>query len=542
MGRGGDLRAAARYARGLGRFLRDRPTEADCEQLLVRRLGERTDTFLTLMEEGVFGRGRSPYRRLLHWAGAEMGDVERSVRDLGVEATLERLYDAGVYVTMDELSGKRPLTRPGLEIPVREEDFDNPLAAGEYDGQSGGSSGAPRRLRFELALMAHEAAHVGVMLRTAGLADRTAALWRPVPPGIAGMNNVLRYARLGKAVERWFSQYPLVSRPGDLRYAAFTAYTIRAARRAGLPVAAPEHAPLDRPEVVVSWLAGRVAEGARIVLSTPATAAVRLCASAVERGLDVSGTVFRIGGEPYTEAREHALEDAGCTALSQYAMAELGIVGTPCADPAARDDVHVLDEKLALIRRERAVDPAGSTIGELVLTTIAPTTPKLLLNAHSGDHAVLEERTCACRFGELGFRRHLHTIRSHEKVTSEGMNLAGADLLTLVEDVLPSRLGGRPADYQLVEEEVDGLPRLSVLVSPRVGSVDERQALDVVLGFLRREGDEGRLTARLFEDVSTLRVVRRDPYATASAKIWPLHVLERDGRVSPRPLSRAPGS
>ena len=51
----------------------------------------------------------------------------------------------------------------------------------------------------------------------------------------------------------------------------------------------------------------------------------------------------------------------------------------------------------------------------------------------------------------LGYTTHIHTIRSWEKLTSEGMTFCGHDLIRLIEEVLPARFGGRPTDYQFVE-------------------------------------------------------------------------------------------
>ena len=57
------------------------------------------------------------------------------------------------------------------------------------------------------------------------------------------------------------------------------------------------------------------------------------------------------------------------------------------------------------------------------------------------------------------------------------MTFFGPELFDLLERELPSRFGGGAGDYQLVEEEVEGLPKVSILVSPRVGSVDEQVLL-----------------------------------------------------------------
>src|SRR5207249_4779647 len=105
--------------------------------------------------------------------------------------------------------------------------------------------------------------------------------------------------------------------------------------------------------------------------------------------------------------------------------------------------------------------------GTLYATSLSGSVRKLMLNVDTGDRATLERRDCGCPAGELGLRDHLHAIRSDDKLTSEGMSFLASDLLALVEEVLPARFGGSPVDWQFVEEEVDGLSRVSVVASRR---------------------------------------------------------------------------
>jgi len=148
-----------------------------------------------------------------------------------------------------------------------------------------------------------------------------------------------------------------------------------------------------------------------------------------------------------------------------------------------------------------------------------------MLNVESDDYGVLAERDCGCPFGEIGFRRHLSSIRSYDKLTSEGMTFLGSELISLVEELLPARFGGRPIDYQFVEEESGGVSSINVVVSPRVGAVDEREIVEMVLASLRSHDVVKRLMADFWSRAATLRVVRREPYATGAAKVLLLHVL-----------------
>ncbi|MCZ6465353.1 MAG: hypothetical protein O7A09_13550, partial [Proteobacteria bacterium] len=166
----------------------------------------RGHNLLRILERAVFARQSSPYRRLCEHAGIGFGDVEEWILSDGVEAALERLYEAGVYLRADEFKGRQPIRRPGLELPVRSADFDNPLLASAYQGETGGSRGAGARIATDLDLLSYDAAQNALADRALGMDGRAGAQWRPVPPAAAALNNALRYARVGRTLERWFSQ------------------------------------------------------------------------------------------------------------------------------------------------------------------------------------------------------------------------------------------------------------------------------------------------------------------------------------------------
>ncbi|MFC2169706.1 hypothetical protein ACFLRM_03950, partial [Acidobacteriota bacterium] len=87
------------------------------------------------------------------------------------------------------------------------------------------------------------------------------------------------------------------------------------------------------------------------------------------------------------------------------------------------------------------------------------------------------------------------------------------------------KFGGSASDYQLVEKEVDGLPKVSLIISQRVGPVDEKKIIDTVLEFLAAK-KYGWLSTSFWEKGQTLHVIRREPYLTTSSKILPLHILK----------------
>jgi hypothetical protein len=522
-----ELALFARYATGLRKFLSTPVSAEEAERGIVLQLERREESFLRLLEKGVYGVPRSPYRLLLDHAGVEFGDVARLVREDGLEAALGRLYDADVYVTLDEFKGRRPLERPGLCLSIDAGDFDNPVLSKHYAGQSGGSGGAPRRLVLDLGLLAHEAGHHALFLSAFDLWGRPFALWRGVAPATTGIGNSLRHVKLGNQVERWFNHYKA---PGGLeaaKFSLFTRYTVVASRFSRAPLPTPEYVAADDALRVARWLAEKVRQGTPALFDTQASLAVRVCLAAKEHRLDIAGTFFRLGGEPYTEAKARVIGEVGCRAACHYSMTETGRIGIACGNPAALDDVHIATEKLAVLQRDKVLDGTDVQVGALYLTTLHPSCPKLMFNVEVDDYGILEQRACGCPAGRLGLSLHLHRIRSYEKLTSDSINMLASDLIALVEDVFPARFGGHSTDYQLVEEEVEGLPKVNVIVAPRVGVVDEDEVVKVALDALdtRRSNAFG---VELWRAGHTLRVVRREPYPTPANKIFPLHIL-RDG-------------
>lgn len=522
-----DARRLRRFVWELGAYLREPLTPAECRARVEAQMRGRADAFLGILERAVYANPRSPYRALLEHARIDFAAASRRVRADGVERALGTFYDAGVHVSIDEFKGRRPIERPGLRLPTVETDFDNALAAGHYEGRTGGSRGAGTRLVIDLDVLAHESADVYFFHEAHAMAGRPIALWRPVPPGVAGMKNVLRLAKLGTPAERWFCQNEPGLHRGSLKHALFTEAAIVASRAWGKPLARPEHVPLARPDRVLDWLVEKSAAGRPAVLDTSVSCAIRIAGLAAERGAAIGGTLFRIGGEPLTPSRAEIIARAGCRWACYYSASEVGHLGLACADPTAVDDVHVLTDKMAVIQRSRRHGDA-SPVDALFWTTLLPSTPKVMLNVETGDAAILSERACGCALGAAGFHAHLHTVRSYEKLTTEGMHFLGSEILVLVDSVLPGKFGGVPTDYQFVEEERDGLRTVSLVVSPRVGAVDEAVLVATVLETLGAFPGGTRMMADYWRDGRTVRVVRREPHATSAAKVQPLHVVRND--------------
>jgi hypothetical protein len=517
-----DARAFARYARRLRSFVHETLTPEEARRRIREGLEAREERFLTLLELAVYRNPHSPYRLLLEATGAELGDVAALVRERGLEGALERLHDAGVHVTLDEFKGRKPLERRGVFVPADHHAYDNPLLTSHFEVASGGSKGVRRRLTFDLELLDYEAACHLLFLEGLGLESRPYAIWRAHPPAASGMTNSLRHVKCGLPVAAWFTPYKAPPGPETLKFALFTRYTVHVGRLHGARLQLPRHCPPDDAPRVARWLAARRAEGRPAFFDTQAGIGIRTCLAAKSEGLDVSGTFLRFGGEPFTAEKAAVVETVGCRAVCHYAMGETGRIAAACGDGVSFDDMHFLADKLAVLQRDKVLDATGATVGAFHYTALLPSSPKVMINVESDDYGELDERSCGCPFGEVGLVRHMRGIRSYEKLTSEGNHFLGSDLVALIDRVLPSRFGGEPGDYQLVEEEVGALPKVSVVARPRLGELDEREVVDVVLEHLRAER-RNRLMADVWRDGRTVRLVRREPYVTAAGKILPLH-------------------
>src|SRR5262249_34730378 len=136
-----ELSGLARLAFGLPRFLRDRLSYRDAERLVRDGVARREERFLKKLDEVVFARRRSPYLALFRWAGCELGDVCKLVTSDGVEGALEVMRRAGIYVTWEELRGRRPTVRGSVSFDFGWHDFDNPLVRPHFHSTGGGCSG-----------------------------------------------------------------------------------------------------------------------------------------------------------------------------------------------------------------------------------------------------------------------------------------------------------------------------------------------------------------------------------------------------------------
>jgi hypothetical protein len=517
-----ELYGGLRFLARVPAFLCHPFTEDEARALVRERLGDRAAAFLSLARHAIYERRDSPYRALLRAAGCELGDLARLVHADGVEAALGVLLRRGVYLTVAELKGRAPVRRGNTSFTIDPMRLANGASRARLMRRTSGSRGAPAPVPVDLHTVRDRAVYRYLAIAAQGGVGWRHALW--VAPGLSPIVNMLQFCAGGMWPVRWFSQVdpasPFLS--PDYRWSGrglrMGAWLI------GRRLPGPIHVGPDDPLPIVRWMRQVAEAGGTPHIETFPSSAVRLCQAATAAGLDVAGAHFTVIGEPLTPARMALIGRTAAVAHPKYSTVECGPIGGACAAPAVADDVHLHHDRHALVQPGIAA-PAPLPSDALLVTTLRPEAPIVLLNVSLGDRAVVAARTCGCPLERLGWTTHLHTVRSFEKLTAGGVSLPDADVVRILDEVLPGRFGGGPTSYQLVEGTTEGALSLTIVVHPALGPVDETIVRDAFLEAVAALSATGRLVALRWRGEGLPRVERRLPMATTTGKI--LHVHQR---------------
>ena len=512
-----DLLRGTTFVPALMAHLRDPLTVEASRAIVRRRLEHRTEDFLVLMRRSVFGDRRSPYLPLLRAAGCEEGDLAALVHRDGVDGALGRLLRAGVYLTVAELKGNRPAVRGEVRVAA---ELRRLRTRAWWVDEPAAPDGSSRRTALYRAMLADTAVGATLFIAARGGAAWHHAVWNF--SRLAG-GNLLWLTRMtgpGYKPERWFTRADPARFPVHRRLARLASW-LTAPTGAGIPD--QEYASLEDPSVLLEWMTRvRRAGGTPHVQST-VTALVSLAQEAVRRGRDLEGVQLLPSGEPLTPARLTALRASGAEAVPAYGAKEAGLVGWGCLAPMASDDMHLTDDRFAVIQPGTAGHEGGFPPGALFFTSLRAAWPLVLLNVSLGDQAVMERRDCGCPLGDAGWQAHVRDVRSFDKVKVASFALDPAALIHLLEETLPRRFGGTPADFQLVEEDaqvVAGHHRVRLLVHPRLGRVDARAATEAFLNVVR--GSSPMIDA-MWREPPWFTVERQPPHESAGGKVYHVH-------------------
>jgi hypothetical protein len=511
----------------LRHFVRNTISLERSKQVIRERLRNRENNFLSLLNGAVYNNPRSPYRKLLKEAGCEYGDIDSLVRRDGIEETLSELLKKGVYISWEEFKGKKQVTRNQHSFHFDESDFDNPNLPGYYHVRSSGTRSSGTKTIFDFNHQLDKSYYHLPVLEANGSLDCPLGLWLPRLPSMAGIGSILNNCKLGKPVARWFSPTDESHIRSTLRDRLATLYIVYGGRLWGAKLAKPEYVSLNNAIVVAKWMAETKQQLGGCALQSYVSPAVNVCQAALRNGLDITGTTFFVAGEPLTEAKRGHIEATGASVVPMYYISEAGFIGCGCKSGHGVDDIHLFHDSVAVIRRRRRVEHSDIYVNAFLYTSLLSAAPKIMINVESDDYGELEIDDCSCTLGELGFNRHMHHIRSFAKLTSGGMTIVGTDFLRIIEEVLPSKYGGAPTDYQLVEEEDSSShTRLYLYINPSIGDLDNDDVVETVLGEIGKSGRAGKLAEALWAQVNTLQIRRIAP-VSSSSKITSLHLIKK---------------
>jgi len=518
------VKSALVLVAALPQFFRDQITVQRAEEEIKRLLDTRVERFLELVRTQIYERPASPYLRLLNHAGCDFSDLQTQVHRHGLEETLVRLAGEGVYLTPDEFKGKKEVVRGEQSFRVSPGDFERRASSAGLITQSSGTVNAPVPVFSSLEWRALRA-----MVAAIGYSanDRFSCANAVYEPLLASrVSHVLIRGKLGIPMDRWFVRKISAHSWLEDTYHYLATYLVAMMGTwFGPGIAKPEI--LDKEDVrpIVEWILAKRREGKKCCISTTASNAVRIARRALEMGVSLEGTTFTASGEPLTEAKRAVIERAGARTAQNFNYGGNIRAGLACDNPRFTGEVHVEQSLVALVEHPQPLDDNGPPIYPLLATTLHPMAPRLLLNVENGDYGTMVRRDCGCPLEKVGFTQHLHTIRSFEKFTSEGMNYFGTDLFEVLEKTIPSEFGGGPGDYQLVEEEdPSGQTRLTLLVHAEVGELDEQRLLKALQDVLGQGSRDNRFMAKVWQAAGTLRVRREAPHGGLKGKILPLHI------------------
>lgn len=525
-----EIAIGARFFLGLPSFLRHPIGVEEARAILRRRLERREEDFLAVVRRAVYEYPPSPYRQLLRLADCEYGDLVKLVDQDGVEGALHTLLRHGVYLTVEEFKGRRPVVRGSATIALGPSGLRNPCSAFHVPARSGGSRSRGTPVLIDFAFIRDCAVNTGLSYEARNGGKWLKAVWEI--PGGGALFRLLQFSSFGSPPVRWFSQVDPAAPGLEPRY-RWSARALRwGSLIAGVPLPSPQVVSPEDPLPIAHWIAEVLRAGGIPHLGTFTSSAVRLCQVAFDAGIHLGGAQFTLGGEPMTVARLVAIRRAGAEALPRYGSIECGPVGYGCLAPEAPDDLHALHDLHALVQPGPDGEGRGVPARAFLLSSLRPTAPMILLNVSMGDQGVMVPRRCGCPLERLGWTTHLHTVRSFEKLTAGGMTFLDTDVIRVLEEVLPARFGGGPTHYQLMEEEADdGRARLRLLVHPAVGSVNADEVKEAFLTAISPGSGVERVMGLLWRQADLLQVERRAPLATAAGKILHLHLDAR--RVTP---------
>ena len=237
-----------RFSVGLREHLREPFTLDQSKEIIKRRMERRAETFLAILRKAVYENEKSPYLKLLKLAGCEYVDLESMTRAQGIEATLKKLSDEGVWLSLEEFNGRKEVARGGKVFRFKESDFDNPFFSRYFEAGEGAGRRAGTRTTMGLDFWAQEAVCYPPILDANNALEVPFAMWRPALAQ-GGELFLLIFAKAGNSPIKWFSQVDKRAIKPSLKKRMVTGYLVYLGRIFGARWSRPQHVVLSDAEV-----------------------------------------------------------------------------------------------------------------------------------------------------------------------------------------------------------------------------------------------------------------------------------------------------
>lgn len=509
---------------GIWQLARAKPVIDPLGQIRAN-IENRERNFLDTVRRGIFAFPDHPYVAMCKLAGCSLADLESEVPRHGLETTLNRLREAGVFLTHDEFKCKTPVVRAGREIPTDRASFRNRILPGHMRSVSSGSRSGGTQTPQNLQERLYREVRWFVLDREFQIRGSALGQLLAVLPSVGGVGGCIRTARAGSPVERWFSFSGTVRDSGHYRLA--TRFMVQVIRLAGLPAAAPVYLPANDFAPVVQWIDSERRKGRRCTIRTSPSAAVRVAAAAAKAGVDLGGAVFLVMGEAVTDAKRLAIEQVNGSIHPSYGSTELGLVGHGCRH-LRENAVHLFHDALAVTQWRHPAPRTDVLVNSLLFTNLLPHALHHFINVEMDDAGLVEPAACGCELAKAGYSTVIRDIHSFGKLNGQGTTLLGTDLVRILEERLPRALGGQPGDFQLVEKEGEHQTQLVLRVSPRLKLDSPAVARDAFLREIRHFAG-GSPSAVMWRHSRAIDVEIVEPFLTRTGKVLSLHLLGDKG-------------
>lgn len=517
------IREAIYYSRmawHYGAYTRMRPP-ADYRSLLRANTARREERFLELVKPAIFDNPHTPFHHLLRRAGCEFGDLQTMVTAQGLESSLQKLHAAGVYMTNAENKGS-PIVRGAFRLEHDPALTRNPASPNGIETFSSGSRSGGLATNASNAYRFYRSHYEKLFMDEnvpAGSAIVTMQFTLPAPGGLLFSTFVARH---GMRVDKWFAS------GGPFYYRAATAALVLEGRLLGLPLPMPDYLPQNDYRPAARWIAEAKRQGRSTFLRGNASACTRVAAAARDGGLDIAGTVCEVSGEAITPGKREVYKAVGMRAYPRYVATEVGTLGGGCPHLDG-NSVHIYSDSVAAISHRRPAPLLDTEVDSLLLTSTNPLASRVYINLEVDDCGEIGTADCGCLHSQLGYTRVIRDVHSFGKLTGHSTTLVGTDVVRLLESRLPSKFGGAPGDYQLVERQGEAQVEMKLRISPRAGVADIAAVRAYFLDEVRSVFG-GALSRREWEHSGNFEVVVAEPLRTRTGKVLSLDLAGLRGR------------